>query len=115
MARNKAPAGAPIAPPTTTFDDLVDDPTPSADSTAPLPPLVHPAPQQGAPIKLQRTDDAEQPPKPARYRVTRGGQVMFRGDRVALRVGKVVDSRHYDVKHLLQQGVELQRIDDEEG
>lgn len=48
-------------------------------------------------------------PPAARWRVTRGGNVMVRGLKTMMREGKVVDELNYDVDQLRQQGIALER------
>jgi hypothetical protein len=50
-------------------------------------------------------------PLPARYRVLETGNVMYAGNRVILRKGKIVDARSYDLDVLRSQGIRLIKED----
>lgn len=51
-----------------------------------------------------------------RYRVLNGGYLMYNGVRTALRAGKIVDDRNYDMPRLRGQGFRLELVrDDEDG
>lgn len=45
-----------------------------------------------------------------RYRVENGGYLMFAGVRSAIRSGKIVDDRNYDIKRLRAQGFKLTEL-----
>jgi len=46
-------------------------------------------------------------PAPIRYKIATLGTIMYRGVRVTLKQGKVIDERCYDIAFLREQGVEL--------
>lgn len=51
--------------------------------------------------------------KVKKYRVLNGGVVVFNGMRTALRAGKEVDERSYDLAHLKRQGIRLEEIQED--
>lgn len=55
----------------------------------------------------QKHEEANVPP-PQAYKVVTGGTVMYRGNRVIIRVGKILDSRAYDIAVLTDQGIKLE-------
>ena len=52
-------------------------------------------------------------PKPKRYRVLNGGNVMFANVRTQLRVGKEVTNLAYDIAGLQRQGIRLEALVDD--
>lgn len=52
-------------------------------------------------------------PKPKRYRVLNGGQVMFQNVRTVLKAGKEVSSVGYDIGALKKQGIKLEELVDD--
>lgn len=84
----------------------IEDPT--------FPKLVDPSPHLGdardkSPILAA---DAVLPPKPKRYRVTRGGYILTpSGYRTILREGKELSDGLYDIERLKKQGIQLVEID----
>ena len=52
-------------------------------------------------------------PKPKRYRVLNGGNVMFNNVRTVLRVGKEVTNLNYDIAGLQRQGIRLEALVDD--
>lgn len=49
-----------------------------------------------------------------RYRVLNGGWLMDNGVRTALRAGKIVDERNYNIQRLYGQGFKLEEVKDDE-
>jgi hypothetical protein len=52
-------------------------------------------------------------PRQRRWRVVNGGFVMFSGCRTAIKAGKEVDDRNYDIPALRRQGIRLEEVVDE--
>lgn len=52
-------------------------------------------------------------PKPKRFRVLNGGQVMFHNVRTTLKAGKEVSSVSYDIAALQRQGIKLEPLVDD--
>lgn len=51
-------------------------------------------------------------PKVKRYEVTNAGRVMNRGQPVAMKPGKIVDTLNYDVPTLQKQGLQMRELED---
>ena len=49
-------------------------------------------------------------PQPALYRVTKGGPILHRGVMTAMKEGKIIDPRHYDIEQLKSQNIRLEPV-----
>jgi hypothetical protein len=71
--------------------------------------LVNDVAVVGSAIASRRSADI---PAPQMYRVVVPATIMYRGSRVQLRAGKIVDERSYSIDWLREQGVRLVRVED---
>lgn len=56
-------------------------------------------------------EDAPHVPAPQCFRVVNGGNILHRGVLTALKPGKVIDPRHYNVDQVRDSGIQLEPIE----